>query len=64
MSFLIPTLRTTGPVAAYAIASFTFKLPIPTSRVFHILFVVNTANISVKDLKQSRENNITSKKNW
>jgi hypothetical protein len=38
-------------------------LPTPTNRVFQILFVVKIANISVKDLKQSRANNITSKKN-
>jgi len=63
MSLRIPTLLMTGPVAAYDIASLMFKLPIPTSRVFHMLFVVNTANISVNDLKQSRANNITSKKN-
>lgn len=47
----------------YDIASFTFTLPTPTSLVFHMLFVVNTANISVRDLKQSLANIATSKKN-
>jgi hypothetical protein len=37
--------------------------PIPTRRVFQIAFVVNTAKISVSDLKQSLENRATSKKN-
>ncbi|RYZ82841.1 MAG: pentapeptide repeat-containing protein [Proteobacteria bacterium] len=31
--------------------------------LFQILFVVKTAKISVKDLKQSRANNVTSRKN-
>jgi len=38
-------------------------LPTPTRLVFHILFVVSTANISVKDLKQSLANIATSRKN-
>jgi hypothetical protein len=37
--------------------------PIPTKRVFQIALVVNTANISVNDLKQSLAYNATSKKN-
>ena len=32
--------------------------------VFQIAFVVRTAKISVKDLKQSRANKATSRKNW
>lgn len=63
MSFLIPTLLTTGPEILYEIASLIFTLPTPTSLVFQILLVVKTANISVKDLKQSLENIATSKKN-
>ena len=63
MSFFIPTLRTTGPEAAYETASLIFIDPIPTRRVFHIALVVKTANISVNDLKQSRAYNATSKKN-
>jgi hypothetical protein len=38
-------------------------LPTPINRVFQMLFVVNMANISVKDLKQSLANKATSKKN-
>jgi hypothetical protein len=60
---LIPTLLTTGPEAAYDTASFKLIDPIPTKRVFQIAFVVNTAKISVNDLKQSLENNATSRKN-
>jgi len=60
---LIPVLRIVGPEAAYETASFILILPTPTSRVFQILFVVRTAKISVKDLKQSRANKATSKKN-
>ena len=63
MSFLIPALLTTGPEAAYDIASFRFIPPTPTNRVFQMLLVVNTANISVRDLKQSRAKSATSKKN-
>jgi hypothetical protein len=63
MSFFNPTLRTIGPDAAYEIASFIFILPTPTNLLFQILFVVKTAKISVKDLKQSRENKAISKKN-
>jgi len=40
-----------------------FKLPIFTSLDFQIRFVASTVNISVKDLKQSRANIATSKKN-
>jgi hypothetical protein len=40
-----------------------FKLPILTNLDFQILLVANTVNISVKDLKQSRANKDTSKKN-
>jgi hypothetical protein len=64
MSFLIPTLLTTGPDIPYDIASFTLTLPTPTSLVFQILLVVRTAKISVKDLKQSLANMATSRKNW
>lgn len=63
MSFFIPTLRTTGPDAAYETASLRFTDPIPTKRVFQIAFVVRTAKISVNDLKQSRANKATSRKN-
>jgi hypothetical protein len=63
MSFLTPTLLITGPDAAYATASLIFILPTPIKRVFQILFVVKTANISVSDLKQSLANKATSKKN-
>jgi hypothetical protein len=38
-------------------------LPTPIKRLFQILFVVKTAKISVSDLKQSRANSATSKKN-
>jgi hypothetical protein len=64
MSFRIPTLRITGPEAAYDMASLRFIPPIPTRRVFHIPLVVSTAKISVSDLKQSRANKATSRKNW
>jgi len=37
--------------------------PTPTKRDFQILFVAKTEKISVRDLKQSRENSATSKKN-
>ena len=64
MSFLTPALRITGPEIPYDIASLKLILPTPTSRVFHMLLVVNTAKISVRDLKQSRAKSATSKKNW
>jgi hypothetical protein len=64
MSLRIPVLRTIGPEAEYDIASYMFIEPTPTKRVFHIAFVVRTAKISVKDLKQSRVNKTTSRKNW
>jgi hypothetical protein len=64
MSFLIPALRKTGPVAPYEYASVKFKLPILTKRDFQIRFVVKTEKISVNDLKQSRAKRVTSKKNW
>lgn len=63
MSFLIPTLLTIGPEALYEIASFRLIVPTFTNRLFQIVLVVNTANISVNDLKQSLENNATSRKN-
>jgi hypothetical protein len=44
-------------------ASFILILPTPTNLLFQMLFVVKTAKISVKDLKQSRENKAMSKKN-
>jgi hypothetical protein len=44
-------------------ASFKFTPPTPIRRLFQILFVVKTANISVSDLKQSLANKATSKKN-
>jgi hypothetical protein len=64
MSLRIPTLRTIGPEAAYEIASYIFREPTPTNLDFQILLVVRTAKTSVRDLKQSRVNNTTSKKNW
>jgi hypothetical protein len=64
MSFLTPTLRTTGPEIPYDTTSLKLTLPTPTNRLFQMLFVVKTAKISVKDLKQSRANNATSRKNW
>jgi len=63
MSFLTPTLRITGPVTPYPIASLILILPTPTNRDFQIRFVVNTVNISVNVLKQSRANKATSRKN-
>ena len=63
MSFLIPIDLITGPEIPYEMASFTFKLPTPTNRVFQILLVVRTAKISVRDLKQSLANKATSRKN-
>lgn len=63
MSLRIPTLLTTGPDIPYEIASFKLTLPTPTSLVFHMLLVVKTANISVRDLKQSLANIVTSRKN-
>lgn len=52
-----------GPVAPDDMASFKFKLPTPTSRVFQMRLVAKIEKISVNDLKQSRANNETSKKN-
>lgn len=63
MSFLTPTLLTTGPDIPYEMTSLKLTPPTPTSLLRHILFVVKTTKISVKDLKQSRENRATSKKN-
>jgi hypothetical protein len=40
-----------------------FNAPILTKRDFQILLVAKTVKISVKDLKQSRANNETSRKN-
>jgi hypothetical protein len=48
----------------YEIASLKLILPTPTKRLFQILLVVKTTKISVNDLKQSLENNATSRKNW
>ena len=59
----LPDDFSSGPDAAYETASVRLTDPIPTNRVFQIAFVVKTANISVKDLKQSLANNATSKKN-
>ena len=53
----------TGPDAEYDVTSLILILPTPIRRVFQILFVVKMAKISVRDLKQSRANNATSKKN-
>jgi hypothetical protein len=64
MSFLTPTLLMIGPDAEYEIASYIFIDPTPTKRDFQILFVVSTAKISVKDLKQSLVKRTTSRKNW
>ena len=63
MSFFTPKLLMTGPEIPYEIASLKFTLPTPTKRLFHILLLVKTINISVRDLKQSLENKATSKKN-
>jgi hypothetical protein len=52
-----------GPLNPKEIASLREILPIFTNLDFQILLVVNTENISVRDLKQSRENKATSKKN-
>lgn len=64
MSFLIPILLPTGPVSPYVGASLKFRAPTLTNRDFHILLVAKTVNISVNDLKQSREKIETSRKNW
>jgi len=40
-----------------------FNAPILTKRDFQILLVAKTVKIPVKDLKQSRANNETSRKN-
>ena len=64
MSVLSPVLRATGPVAPAEITSEVFKAPTLTRRDFQILFVVITVKISVKVLKQSLLNKVTSKKNW
>jgi len=53
----------TGPVTPYEKASLTFKPPILMRRDFQILFVPNTAKISVNDLKQSRVKRDKSRKN-
>ena len=53
----------TGPESPYERESLNVILPTPTRRLFQILFVVNTAYISVSDLKQSRAKSETSKKN-
>ena len=63
MSLRIPTLLIIGPEIPYEIPSFKFTDPTPISLVFQILFVVRTAKISVKDLKQSLEKRAMSKKN-
>jgi hypothetical protein len=64
MSFLTPDPLATGPVNPYEVTSFKFTAPTPTRRDFQIRFVASTVKISVRDLKQSRANNATSKKNW
>jgi hypothetical protein len=63
MSFLKPALLITGPDKPYDIESFIFMPPMLTNLLFHMLLLVNTTKISVKDLKQSLENKATSRKN-
>lgn len=63
MSFLIPALRATGPVAPAETTSLGLIDPTFTKRDFQIRLVVVTVKISVSVLKQSRANNATSRKN-
>jgi len=63
MSFFNPELLITGPDKPYDKESLNVILPTPTKRLFQMLLVVKTTNISVNDLKQSLANKETSRKN-